>query len=67
MKRAKKSGMAQAVGRSGRTDCSAPLCPSDKALRSAWLRLNKWGDYHKIETVRAEGGFVWECQIGYVV
>ena len=40
--------------------------PSEKALVSMWLRLNKWCDYHKIETVRAEGGFEWECQIGYV-
>ena len=31
-----------------------------------WLRLNKWCDYHKIETVIVEGGFEWECQIGYV-
>ena len=40
--------------------------PSEKALMSMWLRLNKWCDYHKIETVIVEGGFEWECQIGYV-
>ena len=57
----------QPVGRSPAPDCSALRCPADKALRSAWLRLNKWCDYHKIETVLAEGGFVWECQIGSVV
>ena len=67
MKRAKKSSTAEAVGRSGRTGCSAPNCPSYKSMRSAWLRMNKWCDYHRIETVRAEGGFVWECQIASVV
>ena len=63
----KRNPKKRVVRRTSPPSCSAPNCPSDKSLLSAWLRMNKWCDYHRIETVRSEGGFLWECQIGYVV
>ena len=65
-KRAKANSKAQSRGRSLHPVIRLHNPPSEKALMSMWLRLNKWCDYHKIETVIVEGGFEWECQIGYV-
>jgi hypothetical protein len=66
MKRGTTQGKAQAPGRSLDPVIRLHNPPSEKALMSMWFRLNKWCDYHKIETVIVEGGFEWECQIGYV-